>query len=121
MTAAAIPRRGAPGWAERMRLLPWPVPLLLAPLAVVSLLPPLAVCYSQPQPHRTPALVAAGQHPVLASVISLVIAVGGFPIIEVPFSAFDRAVLAPPKLSTALRELHLSAPDDFRDTYSIRG
>jgi len=38
---------------------------------------------------------------------------------EIETAAFDRSVLAPPKLSTTLRELHPEAAGEFKDVYSL--
>ena len=38
---------------------------------------------------------------------------------QIEASAFERSVLGPPKLSTALRELHPGAVRDFKDIYSL--
>ncbi|MBN9689245.1 MAG: DUF1016 family protein [Verrucomicrobia bacterium] len=38
---------------------------------------------------------------------------------QIAASAFERSVLGPPKLSTALRELHPAAADQFKDVYSL--
>lgn len=38
---------------------------------------------------------------------------------QIRASAFEHSVLGPPKLSTALREIHPTAVDDFKDVYSI--
>ncbi|MBF8287308.1 MAG: hypothetical protein HW381_416 [Candidatus Rokubacteria bacterium] len=38
---------------------------------------------------------------------------------QIRASAFERSVLGPPQLSTALREIHPGAADDFKDVYSL--
>lgn len=38
---------------------------------------------------------------------------------QIEAAAFERSVLDPPKLSTALRETHPGAADDFKDVYSL--
>jgi predicted nuclease of restriction endonuclease-like (RecB) superfamily len=38
---------------------------------------------------------------------------------QIEASAFEHSVLGPPKLSTALREIHPEAADDFKDVYSL--
>lgn len=38
---------------------------------------------------------------------------------QIEASTFERSVLGPPKLSTALRELHPTAARDFKDVYSL--
>ncbi len=38
---------------------------------------------------------------------------------QIEASAFERSVLGPPELSTALREIHPEAVDHFKDVYSI--
>jgi predicted nuclease of restriction endonuclease-like (RecB) superfamily len=38
---------------------------------------------------------------------------------QIEASAFERSVLGPPKLSTALREIHPQAADEFKDVYTL--
>ena len=38
---------------------------------------------------------------------------------QIDAALFERSVLAPPKVSTALREIHPGAPDVFKDTYFL--